>query len=108
MHGLEVGGQHLATEQHEGAGIGLVGLPQGLVGDRRQDLGEVRGRVQRPRRHLVTRQAPRVDPGIAEAFAGQFQQRHAAILARGVLQLKARPLTRVVSGLTRKTSVDRR
>ena len=31
VHRLEVGGQHLAAEQHEGAGIGLVGLAQRLV-----------------------------------------------------------------------------
>ena len=90
VHRLEVGGEHLAAEQHEGAGIGLVGLPQRLVGDGREDLREVRGRMQRPRRHLVAREAPRVDPGIAEAFAGELQQRHAAILARGVLQREQR------------------
>jgi hypothetical protein len=90
VHRLEVGGQHLAAEQHEGAGIGLVGLTQGLVRDGRQDLGEVRGRVQRACRHLVARQAARVHPGIAEALAGQFQQRHAAVLTGGVLQLEQR------------------
>ena len=90
VHRLEVGGEHLTAEQHEGAGIGLVGLPQGLVGDGGQDLGEVRGRMQRARRHLVAREAARVHPGIAEAFTGQFQQGHAAILARGVLQLEQR------------------
>ena len=89
VHRLEVGGEHLTAEQHEGAGIGIVGLPQGLVGDRRQDLREVRGRMQRPRRHLVARQAARVDPGIAEAFAGQFHERHAAILAGGIFQWKS-------------------
>ena len=27
--------------------IGIVGLPQGLVGDRREDFGEVRGRMRK-------------------------------------------------------------
>jgi len=88
VHRLEVRRQHLAAEQHERAGIGLVGLPQGLVGDRRQNLGEVRSRMQGAGRHLVAREAPRINPGIAEAFAGELQQRHAAVLARGVLQLE--------------------
>jgi hypothetical protein len=46
--------------------------------------------MQRTRRHFVARQAARVHPGIAEPFAGEFQQRHAAVLARGVLQLEQR------------------
>ncbi|GAK46898.1 conserved protein, partial [Tepidicaulis marinus] len=75
VHRLEVGRQHLAAEEREGPRISLVGLAQGLVGDGREDLGEVRGRMQRARRHLVTREPPRVHPGIAEAFAGEFQQR---------------------------------
>ena len=54
VHRLEVGGEHLTAEQHEGAGIGLVGLAQRLVGDGGQDFGEVGGGMQRPSRHLVT------------------------------------------------------
>jgi hypothetical protein len=90
VHRLEVGGQHLATEQHEGAWIGIIGLPKGLVGHRRQDLGEVRSRVQGPRGYLIARQAARIHARIPEAFPGQFHERHAAILAGGIFQREQR------------------
>ena len=46
--------------------------------------------MQRARCHLVARQAARVDPGIGQAFAGQFEERHAAVLAGSVIQLEQR------------------
>ena len=90
VHRLEVGRQHLPAEEREGPRIGLVGLAQRLVGDGREDLGEVRGRVQRARGHLVAGEAAGAGARGLKAFAGEFHQRHAAVLAGGVLQREQR------------------
>ena len=60
------------------------------MGDGGEDPGEVRGRMQRARRHLVAREAACGYPSIAEAFAGEFQQGHAAVLSGGIFQLEQR------------------
>ncbi len=44
--------------------------------------------MERPRRHLVPRHAAGVDAGLAEAFAGEFHQRHAPKLPGGVGKLE--------------------
>ena len=89
VHGLEVGGKHLPAEGHEGARVDVVGLAQGLVGDRRENLGEVRRRMQGSRGDLVTRHAAHIDAGRGEELAPQLEQGHAAILAGGIAQGEA-------------------
>ena len=90
VHRLEVGGEHLTAEQREGPRIGLVGLAERLVGDRREDLGEIRGRVQRPRRDLVAGKPARAGPHGLQALTGELHQRHAAVLAGRVFQREQR------------------
>ena len=95
VDGLEVRGRHLAAERYEGARRGLIRLAQRLVGDVRQDVGEVAGghhaaleilggaepALQSHPGDVVAAHAPRLHAGSIQALAGDVHQRQAGVLA---------------------------
>ncbi|MCW5700604.1 MAG: hypothetical protein KIT00_12260 [Rhodospirillales bacterium] len=84
---LEVGGGGAAGDGLEGSGCRLVGIPERLAGDGREDVGEVGGGVQCPCGDLVAGQATDADTFRFQERPGHLDQAVAPPFPGGIAQL---------------------